>query len=83
MRDSLNVGTIDPLVRPRSLPIIGLQGLESVDIPSNLPKIYKTKDEDPSRHMERILERVINSLITNQGYWLVWFPIILEDEAYE
>ena len=33
--------------------------------------------------MERFLERVIGSLITNQGYWLVWFPIILEGEAYE
>jgi hypothetical protein len=74
---------IDPLVRPRGLPIIVPQGLASVDIPSNLPKFYGTKDEDPSRHMERFNERVISSLITNQGYWLVWFPITLEGEAYE
>ena len=59
---------IDLLVRPRGLPIIVPQGLESVDIPSNILKFYGTKDEDPSRHMERLIERVISSLITNQGY---------------
>ena len=74
---------IDPLVRPRGLPIIVPQGLVSVDIPSNLPKFYGTKDEDPSRHMKRFIERVISSLITNHGYWLVWFPTTLEGEAYE
>ena len=69
----LPIPPIDPLVRPRGLPIIVPQGLPSLDIPSNLPKFYGTKDEDPSRHMERFVERVISSLITNQQYWLVWF----------
>src|ERR1700737_3914730 len=41
------------------------------------------KDEDPSRHMERYIERLASSLITNPGYWLVWYPTILEGEAYE
>lgn len=74
---------IDPLVKPKGLPIIVPQGMASVDIPSNPPKIYGTKDEDLSRHMKRFIERVISSLITNQGYWLVWFPSTLEGEAYE
>ena len=75
----LPIPPIDPLVRPRGLPIIVPQGLPSLDISSNLPKFYETKDEDPSRHMER----VISSLITNQQYWLVWFPTTLDGEAYE
>ena len=33
--------------------------------------------------MERFVERVISSLITNQQYWLVWFPTNLDGEAYE
>ena len=52
-------------------------------MPSQLPKFYETKDEDLSRHMERFVERVVSSLITNQRYWLVWFPTTLEGEAYE
>ena len=74
---------IDPLVRSKGLPIIVPQGLVSVDIPSNLPNFYGTKDEDPSRHIERFIERVISLLITNHGYWLVWFSTTLEREAYE
>ena len=71
------------LVRPRGLPIIVPQGLVLVDIPSNLSKYYGTKDEDPSRHMGRFIERVITSLITNQQYWLVSFPTTLEGEPNE
>ena len=74
---------IDPLVRPRGLPIIVPQELVSIDILSNLPKFYGTKDEDPSKYMERFVERVISSLITNQQYWLVWFPTTLNENAYE
>ena len=74
---------IDPLVRPRGLPIVFPQNLAAVDMPSHLPKFYGTKNEDPSRHMERYIERLASSLVTNPGYWLVWFPTILEDEAYE
>jgi hypothetical protein len=74
---------IDPLVRPRGLPILVPQNLAAVDMPSHLPKFYGTKDEDPSRHMERYIERLASSLVTNPGYWLVWFPTTLEGEAYE
>ena len=74
---------IDPLVRPRGLPIVVPQNLQAVDIPSHLPKFYGTKDEDPSRHIERYMETLASSLVTNLGYWLVWFPTTLEGEAYE
>jgi len=56
---------IAPLVRPRGLPILVLQNLAAVDMPSHLPKFYGTKDEDLSRHMERYIERLASSLVTN------------------
>ena len=77
------INPIDPLVRPRGLPILVPQNLAAVDMPSHLPKFYGTKDEDPSRHMEKYMERLASSLVTNPGYWLVWFPTTLEGEAYE
>lgn len=48
---------IEPLVRPRGLPIVISQNLRRVDIPSHLPKFYGTKNEDLSMHMERYMER--------------------------
>ena len=62
------IDPIDPLVRPRSLPIVVLQNLPAMDMPSHLPKFYGTKDEDPSRHMERYIERLASSFVTNPGY---------------
>ena len=52
-------------------------------MPSNLPKFWGTKDEDPSRHMERYIERLTSSLITDPGHYFVWFPTTLEGEAYK
>ena len=75
------VPPIDPLVRPRGLPILIPQNLVANDMSANLPKFYGTRDDDPSRHMERYIERMIFSLITNQGYRLVWFPTTLDGEA--
>ena len=80
---SLPIPPIDPLVRPRGLPIMVPQNLVVTDMPTNLLKFYGTRDDDPSRHIERYIERMIFSLITNQGYWLVWFPTTLDGEAYE
>ena len=77
------VEPIDPLVRPRGLPILVPQDLAALDMLSNLPKFWGTKDEDPSRHMEQYIERLASSLITNPGYCLVWFPTTLQGEAYE
>ena len=67
------VPPIDPLVRPRGLPILVPQNLVPMDMPVDLPEFYGTRDDDPSRHMERYIERMIFALITNQGYWLVCF----------
>jgi hypothetical protein len=78
-----SIPPIDPLVKPRGLPIVISQNLAAMDMPSHLPKFYGTKDEDPSRHMERYIERLASSFVTNPGYWLVWFPTTLEGEAYE
>ena len=66
---------IDPLVWPRGLPIVVLQGLVAVDMPSHLPKFYGTKDEDPSRHMERFIERVASSFITTTD--ISWFGFLI------
>ena len=74
---------IDPLVRPRGLPIRVPQNLVPLDMPTDLPKFYGTRDDDPSRHMERYIERMTIALINDQGYWLVWFPTTLDGEAYE
>jgi hypothetical protein len=74
---------IDPLVRPRGLPILVPRDLAALDMPSNLPKFWVTKDEDPSRHMEMYIKKLANSLITNPGYCLVWFSTTLQGEAYE
>ena len=52
-------------------------------MPSNLPKFWGSKDENPSRHIKRFIKRLASSLITNPGYFLVWIPITLEGEAYE
>ena len=35
------------------------------------------------RHVERYIERLANSLITNMGYCLVWFPTTLQSKAYK
>jgi hypothetical protein len=74
------IPSIDLLVRSRGLPIVVPQNLAAMDMPSHLPKFYGTKNEDPSRHMERYIERLASFLITNPGYWLVWFPTTLRDE---
>ena len=74
---------IQPFVRPRGLPIWVPQNLIPLDMPPDLPKFYGTRDDDPSRHIERYIERMTIALITDEGYWLVWFPTTLDGEAYE
>lgn len=74
---------IDPLVRPRGLPIVVPRDLEPASIPSNLPKFSGSRDEDPSLHMERYIEVLSSSLVVNPGYYLVWFPTTLQGEAYD
>ena len=52
------VPPIDPLVRPRGLPNLVPQNLVAMDMPSNLPKFYGTRNDDPSRHMKIFVERM-------------------------
>lgn len=73
---------LDPLVRPRGLPVAMPVGLLAATVPQNLPKFYGTRDEDPTLHMERYIEILTTSLISNEGYYLVWFPGTLHGEAY-
>lgn len=74
---------IDPLVRPRGLPIVVPGDLAPANIPTNLPRFYGSRDEDPSLHMERYIEVLSSSLVVNPGYYLVWFPTTLQGEAYD
>ena len=74
---------INPLVRPKGLSILVPQNLAAVMLSSHLPRFYRTNDEDPSRHMERYMETLASSLVTNPGYWFVWFPTTLKGEAYK
>ncbi|KAH9536061.1 hypothetical protein CY35_17G086200 [Sphagnum magellanicum] len=73
---------IDPMMLPRGLPIIIPQGLMPVTVPVNLPKFTRTRNEDPAAHVERFVEVLITSLVTNPNYYLVWFPTTLDDSAY-
>ena len=50
---------IDSLVRLRGVPIVVPQNLAAVDIPCHLLKFYGTKNEDPSRHMERHIKKIV------------------------
>ena len=59
------------------------QNLIQLDMLSDLPKFYGTRDDDPSRHLERYIKRMTIALITDEGYWHVWFPTTLDGEAYK
>ena len=57
------VPSIDTLVKPGGLPILVPQNLVATDMPFNLPKFYESRDDDPSRHMERYVDRMIFLLL--------------------
>ena len=73
----------NPLIQPRGLPIVVPVGLEAVAIPPYLPLFTGTRDEDPSMHVEQFIELLTMCLITDNRYYLVWFPTTLKDGAYE
>ena len=73
---------INPLVQPRGLPIVFPEGLVAHSVPSNLPVFTGSRDEDPSLHVERFIEILTTSLVSESGYYLVWFPNTLKDGAY-
>ena len=73
---------INPLVQPRGLPIVFPEGLAAHSVPPNLPVFTGSRDEDPSLHVERFIEILTTSLVSESGYYLVWFPNTLKDGAY-
>ena len=74
---------IQQFMRPRGLPILVPQNLVPIEMPPDLPKFSERGMRIPSWHTERYIERMTMALITNEGYWLVWFPTTLDGEAYE
>lgn len=72
---------IDPFGSIKGLPILVPRDLAVLEMLAHLPKFYETKDEDFSRHMDRYIEGLANSLITNPGYCLEWFLTIMQGEA--
>lgn len=78
-----NPAPVNPLIQPRGLPIVVPAGLEAAAIPPNLPLFTGTRDEDPSMHVEQFIELLTTCLITDDRYYLVWFPTTLKDGAYE
>jgi len=53
-----------------------------VTMPVNLLKFTKIRNEDPAAHVERFVEVLITSLVTNPNYYLMWFPTTLDGSAY-
>jgi hypothetical protein len=77
-----NVHYIDPMILPKGLPIIVPNGLRRVVILTNLPKFTSSPNKDLATHVERFVEVLITSLVTNHDYYLIWFPSTLADSAY-
>ena len=77
-----DIPAIDPMILPRGLPIRVPQGLREIPIPHHLPRFSGSKDEDPSAHIEKFVEILTSSLVTDPGYYLIWFPNTLVGTAY-
>jgi len=66
-----NVHHIDPMMLPKGLPITVPNGLKGVVILTNLPKFTGSPNEDPATHVERFVEVLITSLMTDHDYYLI------------
>ncbi len=73
---------IDPMMLSKGLPITVPNGLKRVTIATNLFKFTGFPNENPTTHVERFVEVLIISLVTNHDYYLIWFPSTLADSAY-
>jgi hypothetical protein len=78
----LNIHHIDLMMLPRGLPITIPNGLRGVTIPTSLPKFIGSPNEDPAIHVERFVEVLITSFVTDHDYYFIWFPSTLSDFAY-
>ena len=76
------IDEIDPMMRPRGLPIVVPPNLRETPIPTHLPKFSGLPHKDLTAHVERFEELLVSSLVTNPGHYLIWFPNTLMDSAY-
>lgn len=49
---------------------------------ANLPKFLESQNEDLAAHVESYEEFMISSPVSDQGYYLVWYPSTLVDTTY-
>ena len=73
---------IDPMMRPRGLPIVVPPNLREIPIPTHLPKFSGSPHKDSTAHVERFEELLVSNLVTNPGHYLIWFPNTLMDSTY-
>lgn len=73
----------DAMMAPRELPIVMPWGLVPRNMPMHFPKFSGMTHEDPSNHIERYTEVLLNNVIPNETYWLVWFSTMLKGVACE
>ena len=64
-------GPIDPMMRPRGLPIVVPPNLREILILTNLSKFSGSWHEDPTAHVERFEEMLVSSLVTDPGHYLI------------
>ena len=62
---------IDPIMRPRGLPIVEPPNLREIPIPTPLPKFSESPHEDPTAQLERFEELLVSSLVTNPSHYLI------------
>ena len=65
------IDEIDPMMRPRGLPIVVPPNLREILIPTHLPKFSGSPHEDPTAHVERFEELLVSSLVTNPDHYLI------------
>lgn len=76
MRNPSPNSPIDHLVRPKGFPILVLHNLAALDMPSNFPKFWGTKDNDMSRPMGRYIEDwLVPSSLTLVIIWCGSLPL--------
>ena len=61
------IDEIDPMMRPRGLPIVVPPNLREIPIPTHLPKFSGSPHEDPTAHVKRFEELLVSTLVTNPG----------------
>lgn len=58
------------------------RGLPKRTMPPNLPQFIGSRDENHADHVERFLELLTSYMVSNDGYYLIWFPTTLVEGTY-